>query len=217
MLRLITVAGVIAGLVLVGVLTPVLAGTTSSWALIAAREDRFYNWDNRSQTASGNNVDRPVTMIFRIGSNHTKDSVKNAIGGSSFLTSNMYFRGSDDGINYFWDSDNGRKHGSCGDWYHHIRLYAHPSNKYLYNQEWGRYVLGATHIDKNECTSPEYGWSETAEEWFAALLRGKDYRVDEDWISLVNTDNRGYVTEHGETRYYLSNGFATVVYISDEP
>ncbi len=126
----------------------------------------------------------------------------------------MYLR-ANGGAGWFWDSDSGQKlRISCYlNWFHHIRLYAPNPPDSFYSTASGRYVLGTTHIDRNEGTSyEEFGWSETAEEWFAAFFRNRGYSVSEDAFWTANQD--GWPSGRSEgNRYVLNNGYATIVVI----
>lgn len=192
------------------------AGSTSTFTTISVGGDQFYNWDNLSTScACSNNVDWPVTVIFR--QNASVNSAKSAVG-LSLVGSPMYHRGND-GAGWFWDSDSGLKAqfdraGQPGRWdYYHMRFYAPPATDYYYNTSWRRYVLATTHIDVDEgWPSAQFGWSETTEEWFAARLRSRGYSVSEDAYWLANNDSwpsGRWVSNH----YYLNNGYATFVSI----
>jgi len=126
----------------------------------------------------------------------------------------MYLR-ANDGSGWFWDSDAGHKLEIPGywGWFHHIRLYAPPSTDYFYSTAWGRYVLATTHIDRNELSlNPQFGWSETAEEYFAAFFRNRGYSVTEDTFWMANRDSWPSGRWEGN-RYYLNNGYATIVVV----
>jgi hypothetical protein len=189
----------------------VLAGSTTTYTTISYSGDTWYNWDNLSTScACSNNVDWPVTLVFR--TNASVNRVKSIVGGVG--GSSMYLR-ANDGSGWFWDSDPGRKLLIPGyiNWFHHIRVYAPASTDYFYSTAWGRYVLATTHIDRNEGTSQEqFGWSETAEEYFAALFRNQGYSVTEDTFWMANNDSwpSGRWGE-GNRNFYLSNGYATIV------
>ncbi|MDW8059125.1 MAG: hypothetical protein RMK01_03530 [Thermomicrobium sp.] len=150
-------------------------------------------------------------MVFR--TNASVNAVKNIIGGVP-SPSSMYLR-ANDGSGWFWDSDGGRKFLISGytNWFHHICLYAPASTDYFYSTAWGRYVLATTHIDRNEGTpQAQFGWSETAEEYFAASFRNRGYSVSEDTFWMANNDAwpNGRWGE-GQRNFYLSNGYATIV------
>ncbi|MCM8750676.1 hypothetical protein NET02_16150 [Thermomicrobiaceae bacterium CFH 74404] len=190
----------------------VLAGTTTTYTTVSYSGDTFYNWDNTSTScACGNAVDWPVTMVFRTYADVNK--VKRILGGVG--GDPMYLR-ANDGTGWFWDSDGGNKKLISGylDWFHHIRLYAPNPPDYFYSTAWGRYVLGTTHIDKNESSrdNKQFGWSETAEEWFAAYFRNRNYSVTEDAFWMANRD--GWSSGRWEgNRFVLNNGYATIIVI----
>jgi len=190
----------------------VFAGSTTTYTTVSYSGDTWYNWDNTSQScACSNAVDWPVTMIFRTYANVNR--VKDILGGYS--GSSMYLR-ANDGNGWFWDSDGGRKLPISGyptGYYHHVRLYAPYPADYFYSTAWGRYVLATTHIDWNEFSSSrQFGWSETAEEYFAAFFRNRGYSVTEDTFWMANNDSwpSGRWGE-GNRNFYLSNGYATIV------
>lgn len=192
------------------------AGSTTTFTTIRIGGDQFYNWDNLSTScACSTNVDWPVTVIFR--QNASVNSAKSAVGLNLF-GSPMYHRGND-GAGWFWDSDGGLKAQFDGagvsgrpDFYH-MRFYAPPSTDYYYNTTWGRYVLATTHIDVDEgWSSAQFGWSETAEEWFAARLRNRGYSVTEDAYWIANNDSWPS-GRWSANYYYLNNGYATFVAI----
>lgn len=191
----------------------VLAGSTSTYTTVSYSGDSWYNWDNTSSSCTcSNTVDWPVIMIFRTNAavNKVKDILRGYNGTSMYLRAN-------DGAGWFWDSDGGRKHPISGytDWFHHVRLYAPPGTDYFYSSSWGRYVLGTTHIDRNEfSSSPQFGWSETTDEYFAAFFRNRGYSVTEDSFWMANNDSwpNGRWGENNRN-FYLSNGYATIVTI----
>ncbi len=83
------------------------------------------------------------------------DKIKNRLDDSPWnygtTGSAKYGRLSDDGgSSYVWDSDGGKKKGSCTYVYQHYRIYADSDDR-MYNPAMGYFVFGATHQDWYEC------------------------------------------------------------------
>ena len=168
-LRKIVLKGLLVSLL---VMTPVLpytlAWTTSNLAVLGIAEDRFYNYDFESDTAAGNNVDFPVTMVF--WGNAEVDKVKSIFFGTGAIAEKKYEK-VDDGYGWVWDIDRGTKGIVYSEYlngvvYLYMRVYADSDDR-LYNSYWGYYVIATTHYD--DFPDEDWaGWSEYAEQDFAA-------------------------------------------------
>lgn len=172
-----------------------------AYKLVTVGNTTFRNWDFKSTSESQSNVDWPVTMVFTNGA--TVDLVHDIFSGDPTIGSSKYFRHSTDGT-WRWDSDTGKKHGSCFNTYYHIRAYGQ-----YYNTTWGNHVLATTHIDKWECFPWDwYGESEEAEEWFNDLAEDLeiDVEIDEDSFYMQNWESFRQVGEHR----VRNSGYATV-------
>lgn len=89
-----------------------------------------------------------------------------------------------------------------------MRVYAPNPPDYMYNQDWGKYIIAITHYDEYPWESWS-GYSEHAEKDLAAYARSKGYTVYEDWAYFYNYEPRRIEGNH----IWLNNGYATAVYI----
>jgi hypothetical protein len=86
-----------------------------------------------------------------------------------------------DGSGWVWDVEHGTKatiwSGRIGSYvYLHLRVYAPNPPDYMYNVDWGKYVIGSSHYDQwpFEFWS---GYSEYAEDDLAMSARSQGYYV----------------------------------------
>jgi hypothetical protein len=179
--------------------------STGTVRYLSAREDRFFNWDFRSQTSVGTNVDWPMNLLFFNGASidYIKSALDPPYGGSG---SSMYAKIDESGWGWAWDSDPGRKKGGC--WWddqYHYRIYADGPS--LYNMSWGYYVLGTSHIDHNHCNGGWSGMSEVAEEEIAWDTIGLNWSVYGDYAYWYNAE---YFRVEGN-HVVDSNGYTTYI------
>ena len=192
------------------------ASTTQNLALVTYHTNSFYNYDFDSQTATANNVDWPVDLIF----------YGNASISKVYTKINWVWTGSNEyelvttKSGSTWVSSGGHKNTICTDT--HFRLYA-PKVGYFTDPVLGHYVIGTAHLDKNECGStPTYGWNETAEAYVAARARavwGKGAVTANattlpdgtSTLSLLgNLNETGWQGNH----YFWNDGLPTLIKVS---
>jgi hypothetical protein len=181
-------------------------------ALTFGYGDTINNYDFLSEVAASNNVDWPVDILW--WNNATVDYVKGSLnpwfmsegGPEHFFLSD----GANDGYQFRWDDDKGRKTGSnvCfGDTYHY-RVYApQPLGDHFYNPNFGYYVFGTTHRDHNESCNDYYNDSEVVEQYIWQIQHGGIY-----WSSLYDYAwfyNR--VSGNAANHYWDSDGYATYI------
>jgi hypothetical protein len=190
------------------------ASVTTSLVNVQYAGDHFYNYDFDSKIVNAGNVDWPVDLIF--WSNASVSKVQSKLGwiwpGSS------EYALVDDGSGATWVSSGGRKNTFCTDT--HYRLYA-PAAGYLTNSVLGHYVIGTSHLDKNECgSSPQYGWNETSEAnvaaraaavyGSAAVVRNAVMLPDgTPTLGLLQNAQSGWEGSH----YFDNNGYPTLVMV----
>lgn len=186
---------------------PVNAATAASLNIMNINEDSFFNYDFLNQNnTNANNVDWPMQMLYY--NNATVAKVKAIYWGSTNFGSAMNGR-INDGGGWLWSSDKGTKEAICTSSVRHMRLYANGNHR-SYNVSWGYYVIGSTHYDLDECSlNPRFGWSETAESWFAQIARDKGYTVFEDWSSWANPEPDRWEGNH----FWQNDGNATAVFV----
>lgn len=193
-----------------------VAATTTKSIILAVDEDEFMNYDYLSKSASGSNVDWPVTVLF-IG-NASIDRAKSRMEDWSTQfeygsNQSMYLPIKDVFTNPMtWDQDNGKKTPICpgpGISSPHFRAYAVGANHRMYNAYWGYWVLATTHRDYNECaTGKRHAQSEQTED----LLINE---VDENTTvqrDIYNFANYERLRDEGNHRWE-NNGYASTVKI----
>lgn len=185
--------------------TPLNAATASSLGIRVIAEDSFFNYDFLNQNNTNpDNVDWTLTMLYY--NNATVAKVKAIYWGSTAFGNAMNGR-INDGEGWLWSTDKGTKEAICAGSVRHMRLYANGNNR-SNNIHWGYYVLGSTHYDLDECSlNPRFGWSETAESWFAQIARDKDYAVFEDWDDWANAEPDRWEGNH----FWQNDGKATSI------
>jgi hypothetical protein len=203
-------------------------GVVSAWnptpgnhMFVTVYEDGFYNYDSTDPVQSHTVSDWPITMVFYGGA--TVNRVKDQVIGSpfNFSGSRLYQYLTDDRSNpaaAVWDQDAGVKTTAYCPAFtdsDHIRIYA-DGDDFLYNVDYGMYVLGTTHKDSQECNPDASkrvsGWSEWVEDAVANHVRGKGYLVSQNCCWMFNAE--GARLEQGTPDYYwLNNGYATYVYV----
>jgi len=219
-LRIVCVIGILVGLGVHAAIFGYAGNTATKVTLVGISEDRFYNYDFRSNgSTSKSNVDWPVMIVFNKNANVNK--VKNAFWGSTAIGNNMYARMTDD-INaansWVWDSDRGTKTGACtsGQIFRHMRVYGPPDGDRMYNPSWGYYVLATTHYDREECLSTkQFGWSETAEEYMTKHIENKyiknvpnpTWSISRDYMNLFNPESARWEGNN----FWHSDGRATFI------
>lgn len=183
------------------------------------QDDSFYNWDSVAQTYPPitSEVDWPVSLLFWNDAdvNKVKDLLgeigldKRILNSTKYLWLNEFFPGLDDVV----DADSGVKRGVCpfSTTQEHVRVYAPPDFDSFFNVSWGFFVLGSTHIDKDECIpgSKMFGWSEDAEDYVSTFIVGEVGfgNVAPDWASFFNETAYVQVMNH----VLKNNGKATAV------
>jgi hypothetical protein len=215
-------------------LTPVIQSAFSATASRSMKpykilNDEFMVYDFLSEgegSARSDNVDWAINVIF--AHDATINTIKNAMHGFynvgynyGATESRMYAR-INDGPGWTWDRDGGMKSAACGGPNaYHYRIYApSPPVDHFYNQNWGSYVIGSTHIDHNECAqyNPLAGndiWS-GHEEWAEAELweKAKYYfgknHATADSVVLGNSEPTREVGSH----WWENEGRALYVHVN---
>jgi hypothetical protein len=198
-----------------------VATTSGAIHTIQLREDRFLNYDFRSESASRTNADWPIDFLFygNASINKVKKKLRPWLGWKG---SSQYAK-VNNGTGWVWDSDKGIKTQLCpikGQTAAHMRIYAPPTTDTLWNRGWGYYVIASSHFDHQECWSgAKFGWSENTEHWIASRARdawGED-AVDEDYLELTNAIY-GVSTKTGDqvpyadgNHIWFNDGLATIV------
>lgn len=201
----------------IGMATPATAATAyDGVTVIAFGNDRWYNYDFNSQSASASNVDWAVTLIFR--NNATINKVKSRMDDwtdLSFSSSETkHGRVSNYYDNWQWDGDSGKKRPLCPAWAmaRHYRVYA-PVTSYdresMYNSTLGYYVIGTTHKDWDECGgSKRHGFSEDVEQYVKNEVQDNT-SIQNDYWNIYN--NEPYRVQGNHT--WENNSWATTVNI----
>lgn len=194
----------------VGWSAPPSAGkyNAASFALLGfAGNDGLYNYDFRSASAVASNTDWTANMMFRNNANINK--VKGILEPQFRNDGNIMNAYLKDDAAYTWDTDKGMKNpngASCPSDVH-MRLYADSDDK-MFNLTDGYYIFGTTHIDWLEgCSSESFGYSEIAEESFAAQFRNRGYTVSEDCCFWFNSE----APRVEENHHWDNNGYTTIV------
>lgn len=201
---------------LVVLATVAVGWTTSNLTILYRDEDSFYNYDFESQNVSSSNVDWPVTMLHYNGAN--VDIVQDGIywgscGDPLPFCAEMWGR-MNDGGGFIWFGNKGTKTGGSCTSSTHMRSYAgNQTLKASYNVSWGYYVVGTTHVDKQECFGGPHGWSETAEETAVQRARQMGYTVFEDYASFYNAEPYREECVGGNCHVWDNNGLASAVYV----
>jgi predicted lipoprotein with Yx(FWY)xxD motif len=192
------------------------ASTTQNLALVTYHGNSFYNYDFDSQSAKATNVDWPVDLIFY--GNASISKVYNKInwvwaGSNAYELVTTKSRST-------WVSSGGRKNTICTDT--HFRLYA-PKVGYFTDPVLGHYVIGTSHLDKNECgSSPTYGWNETAEAnvatratavWGKAAVKNDATTFPDGTSTLSLLDNFNETGWQGN-HYFWNDGLPTLIKVS---
>ncbi|MBA3421615.1 MAG: hypothetical protein H0U12_06930 [Thermoleophilaceae bacterium] len=151
--------------------------------------DLFTNYDFQSVPGTTDNASMPIGLIFF--NNAEVDKLKQiffgayGVGPPYASENHAYVQDAPGGALY--DADHGMKTGigACyGDVYHY-RLYADGDDR-MYDVDWGYFVVGTTHIDRNEICQPSYGHSEYAEGKLARYWFERGYRHANDAINFSN-------------------------------
>lgn len=217
-------AGVLAGSTLAGRLNVAYAWnpTPGNHTSIIIYEDFFYNYDADAAVPSHTVSDWPISVVFYGGAtvNRVKDHVLGVPFNFSSL-SRMYQHLSDDRYNpaaSTWDQDAGVKTEAVCPAFQdsdHIRVYA-DGDDFLYNVDYGMYVIATTHKDSQECNPDPSkrvsGWSEWVEDTVANHARNKGYQVSQNCCWMFNPE--GARMENGTPdHYWLNNGYATYIFV----
>lgn len=204
--------------------------------------DRFdkydTNWDITCCDFHNNNVDWPTNLIFYENADvpwvkYAIDYWNSADVSITGSTKAMYIKETDKykpgllvpGEWKDWDLDGGRKQhpaGLCGGFIQatHYRLYADESQwsyDQLYNDVWGFYVVGTSHIDQNDgCPDAEFGWNNAAEHrTFLWADNVPTWWGVENYLNLSNKENAR--DDNGGSHHWLNNngncGCATAIYV----
>jgi hypothetical protein len=169
--------------------------------MITRLEDSFRNYDfNNPTTASPNNVDWPVTLLFFNNANVAK------VKWYGFSSPSEQFGRFDNGSGFVWDGDAGSKDVLCSaSSDHHYRVYGR-----LYNTDWGYYVFATSHMDYNECNlfySNWFGNPDATENDVASMAQRAGYSVQRDWRSFQNYEPYRVEGDH----YWSNDGLATAI------
>lgn len=177
-------------------------------------EDYYVNYDFSTRSATRDNVDWTISIIYNVNANITK--IKNMYWGTigcGFGLFDCSMEGKiNDGAGYVWDTDSGTKNMGCTllGYAKHMRLYAGPADRLL-NQGWGYYVIASVHEDRRECgIDPDSGWSENMEDWFVNYADGKPgVTVAQDWAWFYNPEPERQIGDH----HWQQNGLGSVVHV----
>jgi len=138
------------------------AATASNFNLRSMGNYYWYNYDFNSQSATYDNVDWPMSLIFWGDDYQINVSTAKLCLWNYSNASTMYAKYYDSGEGiYEWDSDEGRKSNmllDLNDW--HARLYADIDTGQCTNPSWGYYVIASSHRDY--LLSLEYGHTNDA-------------------------------------------------------
>lgn len=186
----------LAGLVAPSSSEPAAAATTSNLLVISLGGDYFHNYDFTSTSATGNNVDWPITIFFIDNAtiNKAKSNVEtwsNQFDGNSTNSMHMLMRDSP-GASYTWDSDRGKKTPSCpgsGQSSPHYRVYGIGASERLYNTTLGYWVPASTHRDYNECalSGKRYAQTEQTENLLISEV-DENTTVQSDYWNVYNAE-----------------------------
>ncbi|HTE83397.1 MAG TPA: hypothetical protein VK821_01555 [Dehalococcoidia bacterium] len=177
------------------------AATASSFYILYASDDAFYNYDFESQYANASNVDWAISLLF--WNNANKAVVQRFFPPyTSTQDNNPEQALNNDGYNadppdpFMWDTSVGVKNDvNCfTETDSHFRPYGNGVEpdyyESLYNPYWGYFVLGSDHLDNQECWPPStwFGWSEDAEQNVvnAAINAVGSQNVAYDWSYFYN-------------------------------
>lgn len=186
--------------------------TVSNLTSIGTAGDWLKNYDFTEQTDSNTRVDWPVTMLFL--NNASIGKVKaGPLGNYQQVGSTKNALLNDSGT-WVWDTDKGVKKKPCSDSQdpilYHIRVYADSDDR-MYNTNWGYYVFGTTHEDRNECTASEkFGWSEDAETEIRRTITARGYSTIANWSNCYNPQSARY-DPNDPKRYWQNSGSCTKV------
>ena len=187
---------------------------TNNWGYVSmGSNDYVYNYDFRSKSVSGNNLDWPVTIIF--ANNAEVEKVKEDLTPYGFGAggSAKWGRISDYSIsNLAWDGDGGRDENACPI-HAHYRIYAPPDDRLGYNKTYGYFVIATTHQDRNHygnCPGEDmFGWSEIASNQVhvAAVNAYGQSNVISNTIQMYNAIPASHWS-HDKTRFWQNDGLA---------
>lgn len=183
-------------------------------------EDMFYNYDFETEDAVWNNVDWTTNMLFRENADRAK--VHYLYFGEWIPASVMYMY-LDDGWLAYYESDTGTKQPWALPALH-LRVYGawDPQGWYEYpefwlwrnyNDAWGYYVVGTTHLDYWEWLGGWSGYSEDAEADFAQRARDKGKYVEEDCVWWDNYEPARWEPPGGDDHRWQNDGATTFVWV----
>lgn len=203
-----TLLTLIACTVIFGVPASASAATTYHLAAQRIDSDSFDNYDFSTPKVSSKNVDWPITLLFR--NNAEVDKVKQKIGWGIFASA-AYAR-LNNSFGWFYDSDQGIKSAPCtvGVTAVHFRVYADQgAGDRNYSPSLGYYVLGTTHLDRNECGggTKTSGWSELAEETISNMYSVRGWTIYRNTYQMNNPETPRLEGNH----YWNNSGLATIV------
>ena len=188
------------------------AATAPNFHPVSYGGDTWTNYDVTSPNTQS--VDWPVDLIF--WGNATTSKVYSGLrwiwGGSTIYAQ------VDDGAGPSWVGTGGRKNTLCTDT--HYRLYA-DSDGYLSNLPLGRYVIGTTHLDRNECFGTStFGFNETAEAnvaararavWGSAAVQEDAQFMPDGTPTLGLFDNANWATQGNH--HFENDGYPTLIHV----
>ncbi len=214
-----------------GAFTP-LKTVDNLYVIALSDGNMFYNYDFNSKSASSDNVDWPVTIIFfghAYDENYVysvlKSIAKYALGTpSSYGGGDSYWLASTKyGLTYWggswhWDGTDGFKFFDVihddweDDWEVHIRVYNGG-----YDPNWGYWCIATTHVEQfayldRNAQNPELG-----EDYIAQVFKNAGYSVWEDYYYIYNyipgTPGSIWGEYEGQSGNYYNNGYVTLIYL----
>lgn len=199
-----------------------------------SEDEKFYNYDFKSESVSQDNVGGPVTILFYDDAytestvyDHLKDL--NAPGTSDISGGDSYWQASTEYGrikkygSWYWDATDGVKYYDCiaddweDDWEVHIRVYDGG-----YDSSFGSWCIATTHIEQLGQLDQNAQNFELAEEYIAKAFEDSGYTVYEDYANFYNSLDGNYVSiedaladgYEGDASNMYNNGLATYIKIS---
>lgn len=219
---LLTVA--LAPLSVLAATAPYQASPERNFTDITRNEDKFYNYDNKSESAAWDNVDWMVNAIYGEDAHWTKiRDMYPSWGGNE----HMYLY---DGSNWIWRANGG---GKTLGWTTtaHVRAYGFTeftdglgrTSYRSYNDSWGYYLVATGHYDILEGSGDpdeiEFGYSEDADlehanraEDYGYSFQGDliEYMKNWDWEDPWRTE---HADQYGSGPHHVWQGNAKATYI----
>jgi hypothetical protein len=140
---------------------PTIAGAWTTYHLNTVQIGDYlwknYDFTTTSYGASSTKVDWPISVIFWGEDDEvvTVDGAKNLLWDCS-TAGILHAYYSDDGSNWHWDDDKGRKSACNDDDAWHCRVYADTGEDQCTHYLWDYYVVGTSHRDYKDYPAYEY-------------------------------------------------------------